>query len=224
MGLSPERWLALEKRERFKILNVLGAFSLSLSEENVVQLQLNTRSHTLHVGCASAQLFAQSNKAGAHPVANSCAQDSRQICRQQKVSLKMCSLCPASELSLVRLLQPHTTGTEGNYYNQGEIRKKELEQSCSLLGIPASNVTVVDHRDSYLEARQELSCCAFCGTDASGACGDGGVSGPGVSCAVWMLAKLSHFVKEQGVMKLYLLQRFLAQNDDESPGCSTELC
>ncbi|KFQ59111.1 N-acetylglucosaminyl-phosphatidylinositol de-N-acetylase, partial [Pelecanus crispus] len=35
----------------------------------------------------------------------------------------------------------------GNYYNQGEIRKKELEQSCFLLGIPASNVTVVDHRD-----------------------------------------------------------------------------
>ncbi|NWH76166.1 PIGL acetylase, partial [Piaya cayana] len=35
----------------------------------------------------------------------------------------------------------------GNYYNQGEIRKKELEQSCSLLGIPASDVTVIDHRD-----------------------------------------------------------------------------
>ncbi|XP_062448797.1 N-acetylglucosaminyl-phosphatidylinositol de-N-acetylase [Rhea pennata] len=35
----------------------------------------------------------------------------------------------------------------GNYYNQGEIRKKELEQSCLLLGIPASNITVVDHRD-----------------------------------------------------------------------------
>ncbi|NXE52175.1 PIGL acetylase, partial [Casuarius casuarius] len=35
----------------------------------------------------------------------------------------------------------------GNYYNQGEIRKKELEQSCLLLGIPASSVTVVDHRD-----------------------------------------------------------------------------
>ncbi|XP_065588082.1 N-acetylglucosaminyl-phosphatidylinositol de-N-acetylase [Cyrtonyx montezumae] len=34
----------------------------------------------------------------------------------------------------------------GNYYNQGEIRKKELEQSCCLLGIPASSVTVVDHR------------------------------------------------------------------------------
>ncbi|POI35178.1 hypothetical protein CIB84_001071, partial [Bambusicola thoracicus] len=34
----------------------------------------------------------------------------------------------------------------GNYYNQGEIRKKELEQSCCLLGVPASSVTVVDHR------------------------------------------------------------------------------
>ncbi|NXN74602.1 PIGL acetylase, partial [Himantopus himantopus] len=35
----------------------------------------------------------------------------------------------------------------GDYYNQGEIRKKELEQSCFLLGIPASDVTVIDHRD-----------------------------------------------------------------------------
>ncbi|NXX77373.1 PIGL acetylase, partial [Urocolius indicus] len=35
----------------------------------------------------------------------------------------------------------------GNYYDQGEIRKKELEESCFLLGIPASNVTVIDHRD-----------------------------------------------------------------------------
>ncbi|XP_050837829.1 N-acetylglucosaminyl-phosphatidylinositol de-N-acetylase isoform X3 [Serinus canaria] len=35
----------------------------------------------------------------------------------------------------------------GNYYNQGEIRKKELEQSCYVLGIPASDVTVIDHRD-----------------------------------------------------------------------------
>ncbi|XP_052659078.1 N-acetylglucosaminyl-phosphatidylinositol de-N-acetylase isoform X3 [Harpia harpyja] len=35
----------------------------------------------------------------------------------------------------------------GNYYSQGEIRKKELEQSCFLLGVPASDVTVVDHRD-----------------------------------------------------------------------------
>ncbi|NXY14598.1 PIGL acetylase, partial [Atrichornis clamosus] len=35
----------------------------------------------------------------------------------------------------------------GNYYNQGEIRKQELEQSCCVLGIPASDVTVIDHRD-----------------------------------------------------------------------------
>ncbi|NXN08987.1 PIGL acetylase, partial [Indicator maculatus] len=35
----------------------------------------------------------------------------------------------------------------GNYYNQGEVRKKELEQSCSVLGIPASDVTVIDHRE-----------------------------------------------------------------------------
>ncbi|XP_077336410.1 N-acetylglucosaminyl-phosphatidylinositol de-N-acetylase [Lithobates pipiens] len=35
----------------------------------------------------------------------------------------------------------------GNYYNQGEVRKKELFQSCAALGIPASNVTVIDHRN-----------------------------------------------------------------------------
>ncbi|NXK97469.1 PIGL acetylase, partial [Formicarius rufipectus] len=35
----------------------------------------------------------------------------------------------------------------GNYYNQGETRKKELEQSCGVLGIPAADVTVIDHRD-----------------------------------------------------------------------------
>uniref|UniRef100_A0A8C0QQF7 N-acetylglucosaminyl-phosphatidylinositol de-N-acetylase n=2 Tax=Chelonoidis abingdonii TaxID=106734 RepID=A0A8C0QQF7_CHEAB len=37
--------------------------------------------------------------------------------------------------------------SSGNFYNQGEIRKKELVQSCSVLGIPSSNVTVIDHRD-----------------------------------------------------------------------------
>ncbi|CAN2387846.1 Phosphatidylinositol glycan anchor biosynthesis [Pristimantis euphronides] len=35
----------------------------------------------------------------------------------------------------------------GNYYNQGEIRKKELIQSCAALGIAPSNVTLIDHRD-----------------------------------------------------------------------------
>uniref|UniRef100_A0A8C2V8V7 N-acetylglucosaminylphosphatidylinositol deacetylase n=1 Tax=Chinchilla lanigera TaxID=34839 RepID=A0A8C2V8V7_CHILA len=35
----------------------------------------------------------------------------------------------------------------GNYYNQGEIRKKELLQSCDVLGIPHSCVTIIDTRD-----------------------------------------------------------------------------
>uniref|UniRef100_A0A8C8SBR8 N-acetylglucosaminyl-phosphatidylinositol de-N-acetylase n=1 Tax=Pelusios castaneus TaxID=367368 RepID=A0A8C8SBR8_9SAUR len=38
-------------------------------------------------------------------------------------------------------------GSSGNYYNQGESRKKELIQSCVVLGIPPSNVTVIEHRD-----------------------------------------------------------------------------
>ncbi|XP_051891890.1 N-acetylglucosaminyl-phosphatidylinositol de-N-acetylase [Pristis pectinata] len=34
----------------------------------------------------------------------------------------------------------------GNFYNQGEVRKKELLQSCAVLGIPSSCVTILDHR------------------------------------------------------------------------------
>ncbi|XP_051848046.1 N-acetylglucosaminyl-phosphatidylinositol de-N-acetylase [Antechinus flavipes] len=33
----------------------------------------------------------------------------------------------------------------GNYYNQGTIRKRELLQSCDVLGIPPSSVTIIDH-------------------------------------------------------------------------------
>uniref|UniRef100_A0A9L0SPD0 N-acetylglucosaminylphosphatidylinositol deacetylase n=1 Tax=Equus caballus TaxID=9796 RepID=A0A9L0SPD0_HORSE len=33
----------------------------------------------------------------------------------------------------------------GNYYNQGEIRKKELLQSCDVLGIPPSSVRIIDN-------------------------------------------------------------------------------
>uniref|UniRef100_A0A8C8YTD7 N-acetylglucosaminylphosphatidylinositol deacetylase n=1 Tax=Prolemur simus TaxID=1328070 RepID=A0A8C8YTD7_PROSS len=33
----------------------------------------------------------------------------------------------------------------GNYYNQGEIRKKELLQSCDVLGIPPSSVMIIDN-------------------------------------------------------------------------------
>ncbi|XP_015362311.1 N-acetylglucosaminyl-phosphatidylinositol de-N-acetylase isoform X2 [Marmota marmota marmota] len=35
----------------------------------------------------------------------------------------------------------------GNYYNQGEIRKKELLQSCDVLGIPTSRVMIIDNSD-----------------------------------------------------------------------------
>ncbi|XP_068833353.1 N-acetylglucosaminyl-phosphatidylinositol de-N-acetylase isoform X4 [Capricornis sumatraensis] len=35
----------------------------------------------------------------------------------------------------------------GNYYNQGEIRKKELLQSCDVLGIPPSNVMIIENRE-----------------------------------------------------------------------------
>ncbi|XP_069767352.1 N-acetylglucosaminyl-phosphatidylinositol de-N-acetylase [Narcine bancroftii] len=35
----------------------------------------------------------------------------------------------------------------GNFYNQGEVRKKELLQSCAVLGIPPYHVTILDHRD-----------------------------------------------------------------------------
>lgn len=36
--------------------------------------------------------------------------------------------------------------SSGNYYNQGETRKKELLQSCDVLGIPPSNVMIIDNR------------------------------------------------------------------------------
>uniref|UniRef100_A0A8D0GER2 N-acetylglucosaminylphosphatidylinositol deacetylase n=1 Tax=Sphenodon punctatus TaxID=8508 RepID=A0A8D0GER2_SPHPU len=37
--------------------------------------------------------------------------------------------------------------SSGNYYNQGDVRKEELLQSCAVLGIPPLNVAVIDHRD-----------------------------------------------------------------------------
>ncbi|XP_068889863.1 N-acetylglucosaminyl-phosphatidylinositol de-N-acetylase isoform X2 [Aphelocoma coerulescens] len=66
-----------------------------------------------------------------------------------RTCLKISSSCPAFELPLnpQQLFHRSTARIKGNYYNQGEIRKKELEQSCCVLGIPASDVTVIDHRD-----------------------------------------------------------------------------
>ncbi|KAM9348170.1 N-acetylglucosaminyl-phosphatidylinositol de-N-acetylase [Symphorus nematophorus] len=37
--------------------------------------------------------------------------------------------------------------SEGNYYNQGAQRKQELLNSCAVLGIPDSRVTIVDHKN-----------------------------------------------------------------------------
>ncbi|KAG7268981.1 hypothetical protein CRUP_004252 [Coryphaenoides rupestris] len=37
--------------------------------------------------------------------------------------------------------------SQGNYYNQGTLRREELFSSCAVLGIPASQVTVLDHKD-----------------------------------------------------------------------------
>ncbi|XP_021494829.1 N-acetylglucosaminyl-phosphatidylinositol de-N-acetylase isoform X2 [Meriones unguiculatus] len=37
--------------------------------------------------------------------------------------------------------------SSGNFYNQGEIRKKELLQSCEVLGIPPSRVMIIDNRE-----------------------------------------------------------------------------
>ncbi|XP_070335287.1 N-acetylglucosaminyl-phosphatidylinositol de-N-acetylase isoform X2 [Odocoileus virginianus] len=43
----------------------------------------------------------------------------------------------------------------GNYYNQGEIRKKELLQSCDVLGIPPSNVMIIENRHKEVTGYSE---------------------------------------------------------------------
>ncbi|XP_059126869.1 N-acetylglucosaminyl-phosphatidylinositol de-N-acetylase isoform X4 [Peromyscus eremicus] len=42
----------------------------------------------------------------------------------------------------------------GNYYNQGEIRRKELLQSCDVLGIPPPNVTIIDNRRHFFRTEE----------------------------------------------------------------------
>ncbi|KAJ0044094.1 hypothetical protein NL108_006817, partial [Boleophthalmus pectinirostris] len=34
-----------------------------------------------------------------------------------------------------------------NYYNQGSLRKEELLNSCAVLGIPGSKVSIIDHKN-----------------------------------------------------------------------------
>ncbi|KAM3868649.1 N-acetylglucosaminyl-phosphatidylinositol de-N-acetylase [Diretmus argenteus] len=47
--------------------------------------------------------------------------------------------------------------SQGNYYSHGAQRKEELLNSCAVLGIPASRVTLVDHTDLPDDPRAEWS-------------------------------------------------------------------
>ncbi|XP_047462305.1 N-acetylglucosaminyl-phosphatidylinositol de-N-acetylase [Mugil cephalus] len=47
--------------------------------------------------------------------------------------------------------------SEGNYYNQGAQRKEELLNSCAVLGIPASRVTIVNHKKLPDDPKAEWS-------------------------------------------------------------------
>ncbi|XP_040006877.1 N-acetylglucosaminyl-phosphatidylinositol de-N-acetylase isoform X2 [Xiphias gladius] len=47
--------------------------------------------------------------------------------------------------------------SEGNYYNQGAQRKQELLDSCGVLGIPASRITIVDHKKLPDDPKAEWS-------------------------------------------------------------------
>ncbi|XP_044078056.1 N-acetylglucosaminyl-phosphatidylinositol de-N-acetylase isoform X1 [Siniperca chuatsi] len=47
--------------------------------------------------------------------------------------------------------------SEGNYYNQGAQRKQELLNSCAVLGIPDSRITIVDHKKLPDDPKAEWS-------------------------------------------------------------------
>ncbi|XP_034538907.1 N-acetylglucosaminyl-phosphatidylinositol de-N-acetylase [Notolabrus celidotus] len=47
--------------------------------------------------------------------------------------------------------------SEGNYYNQGALRKQELLNSCSVLGIPDSRVTIINHKKLPDDPKAEWS-------------------------------------------------------------------
>ncbi|XP_026229339.1 N-acetylglucosaminyl-phosphatidylinositol de-N-acetylase-like [Anabas testudineus] len=47
--------------------------------------------------------------------------------------------------------------SQGNYYNQGAQRKQELLNSCAVLGIPASRITILDHKKLPDDPRAEWS-------------------------------------------------------------------
>ncbi|XP_028321630.1 N-acetylglucosaminyl-phosphatidylinositol de-N-acetylase [Gouania willdenowi] len=47
--------------------------------------------------------------------------------------------------------------SEGNFYNQGAERKQELAHSCEELGIPASRVTIINHKNLPDDPKAEWS-------------------------------------------------------------------
>ncbi|MED6290354.1 hypothetical protein CHARACLAT_012193 [Characodon lateralis] len=47
--------------------------------------------------------------------------------------------------------------SEGNYYNQGAQRREELFSSSAVLGIPASRVTIIDHKKLPDDPKAEWS-------------------------------------------------------------------
>ncbi|PNI17323.1 PIGL isoform 15 [Pan troglodytes] len=61
----------------------------------------------------------------------------------------------------------------GNYYNQGETRKKELLQSCDVLGIPLSSVMIIDNRKTSFDNTVESSLRRGLQTWCSGTNGHG---------------------------------------------------
>lgn len=56
-----------------------------------------------------------------------------------------------------RLMQPQYSPTTtfcvtGDYYGQGAVRRRELEEACLLLGIPAERLTLLDDKDLRVSA------------------------------------------------------------------------
>ncbi|KAM9728599.1 N-acetylglucosaminyl-phosphatidylinositol de-N-acetylase [Menidia menidia] len=47
--------------------------------------------------------------------------------------------------------------SEGNYYNQGVLRREELLRSCDVLGIPDSRISIVDHKKLPDDPKAEWS-------------------------------------------------------------------
>ncbi|XP_028278388.1 N-acetylglucosaminyl-phosphatidylinositol de-N-acetylase [Parambassis ranga] len=52
--------------------------------------------------------------------------------------------------------------SKGNYYNQGAQRQQELLNSCATLGIPASSITILDHKKLPDDPKAEWNISVVC--------------------------------------------------------------